>query len=269
VLVRQLFAPSEAPFYRERFTRLREQDSYPKDDVPPDPASQDPLRRYPRLIHMHHWDEAALRWLLEPRLNQCLTSLLGNEPFAVQTMLYFKPPGARGQAPHQDNYYLRVQPGTCIAAWMALDPCDEANGCLEVVPGSHRWPLLCTVPADTTFSFIDIQVPLPNGSDLPSMLMGPGDVLFFNGSLVHGSRPNTTPDRFRRTLIGHYMQAEAERVAKYYNPVLRMDGTPVQLELSQRGGSCGVWVDQPGGPAIQMSGVEPAQLGPHEHFPPV
>ncbi len=107
-----------------------------------------------------------------------LTGLLGRDPYAVQTMIYFKPPGARGQALHQDNYYLRVQPGTCIAAWMALDACDTANGCLQVVPGSHKWPILCTVPADTTQSFSDVTVPIPIGTPVVSIRMNPGDVLF-------------------------------------------------------------------------------------------
>ena len=40
--------------------------------------------------------------------------LLGREPYAAQTMFYFKPPGARGQALHQDQTPLRVQPGTCL-----------------------------------------------------------------------------------------------------------------------------------------------------------
>ena len=83
------------------------------------------------------------------------------EPVAVQSMFYFKPPGARGQALHQDNFYLRVKPGTCMAAWLPLDDCDEDNGCLQVVPGSQNWSVLCTVPADTTQSFTDVTVPLP------------------------------------------------------------------------------------------------------------
>ncbi|HRJ41757.1 MAG: phytanoyl-CoA dioxygenase family protein [Caldilineaceae bacterium] len=57
-----------------------------------------------------------------------MTALLGAEPYAVQTMFYFKPAGARGQALHQDQYYLRAQLGTCMAAWMAVDDCDEENG---------------------------------------------------------------------------------------------------------------------------------------------
>src|ERR671930_654382 len=102
-------------------------------------------------------------------------------------MLYFKPPGARGQAAHQDQYYLRVKPGTCIAAWMALDPCDEANGCLEVLPGSQDWPVLCTIPADTSQSFTDGTVPLPDDAQLVPVIMEPGDVLFFTAHSFPGA----------------------------------------------------------------------------------
>src|SRR5439155_24204780 len=129
-----------------------------------------------------------------------------------------------GQALHQDQYYLHVQPGTCMAAWLALDPCDEENGCMRVVPGNPSLPVLCTEKADTGVSFTDVTVPVPEGVPVVPVLMDAGDVLFFNGSVIHGSYPNTTPDRFRRALIGHYVAGEAEQVAQFYHPVLRMDG---------------------------------------------
>ena len=160
----------------------------------------------------------------------------------MQTMLYFKPPGARGQALHQDQYYLRVQPGTCMAAWMALDPCDEENGCLQFVPGTHTLPLLCPVEADVTASFTDVTVPLSAGMTPIPATLAPGDVLFFNGQIIHGSYPNTSKDRFRRALIGHYIVGDAQQVAEFYHPALRMDGSEVTLGVSERGGECGVWV---------------------------
>jgi ectoine hydroxylase-related dioxygenase (phytanoyl-CoA dioxygenase family) len=86
--------------------------------------------------------------------------------------------------------------------------------------------------------------------------MEPGDVLFFNGQIVHGSFPNITSDRFRRALIGHYIQGEAEQVSQFYHPALRMDRTPLELSVSQGGGECGVWVDQGGELVIEMAGVE-------------
>jgi phytanoyl-CoA hydroxylase len=259
VVVRQLFTPHEVEHYREHFMWLRGLGSYPGDLVGLDTSSNDPLKRYPRMIHMHRWDELSLKWRLNLRLNRCLTTLLGREPYAVQTMLYFKPPGARGQALHQDQYFLRVNPGTCMAAWLALDPCDEANGCMQVVPGSHTWPVLCTQQADTTRSFTDVTVPLPEGTEIRPVIMDAGDVLFFNGSLVHGSFPNTTTDRFRRSLIAHYIEGDAEQVSAFYFPALRMDGTPVELDASSAGGACGVWVNQDGMSVLEMSGQHGAQ----------
>jgi len=256
LIYRQLFSGSEARHFIDHFMALRQQGSYPGDFSGVDIHSSDPLKKFPRMIHMHRWDKPSLDWLLDRRIATVLTELMGLEPYAVQTMIYFKPPKGRGQALHQDQYYLRVQPGTCIAAWLALDPCDEENGCLKVVPGSQGWPLLCTVKADTTQSFTDVTVPIPAESEVRSMVMDPGDVLFFNGQIVHGSGPNLSSTRFRRSLIGHYIGGDAEQVARYYHPALRMDGSVVGLGISEGGGSCGIWVDQEGKPVIEMTGVE-------------
>jgi len=252
VVAPSLFSKAETETLRDHFMRLREAGSYPGDTAGVDIGSNDPLKRYPRMIHMHRWDNVSLRWMIDSRLNECMTALLGREPYAVQTMLYFKPPGARGQALHQDQFYLNVEPGTCMAAWMTLDRSDEENGCMRVVAGSHKLPVLCTTTADTTQSFTDVTVPIPDGTPVVPVVMEPGDVMFFHGSLIHGSYPNRSKTRFRRALIGHYIAGEAEKVAQYYHPVLRMDGTEVDLDVSERGGPCGVWVERDGHSAIEM-----------------
>ncbi len=262
-LARQLFSRREAGRYRGHFMALRRGGPRPDDIDGADSRAGDPLRVYPRMMQMHRWDPVSLEWLLDARIRDRLLALLGRLPFAVQTMCYFKPPGSRGQALHQDNFFLRASPGTCVAAWLALDRADEANGCLLVVPGSHRWPILCTTAADPAQSFTDVAVPVPPGTRPRSVPMEPGDVLFFNGSLVHGSNPNRTARRFRRSLIGHYIQAEARQVAGYYHPALAMDGTQLRLGVSQDGGRCGEWADGPGGgPVIEMTGRHPAGSTP-------
>ena len=263
-LARGLFSAEEVANYREHFMTLRAAGSYPGDTAGVDVTSNDPLKRFPRMIHMHRWDDTSLQWMLDPRINQWLTALTGIEPYAVQTMLYFKPAGARGQALHQDQYYLRVQPGTCLAAWLALDDCDVENGCLQVVPGTQNAPLLCTVKADTTQSFTDVTVPLGEGMHSVPVVMKAGDVLFFNGQLVHGSFPNTSQDRFRRSLIGHYIVGDAQKVAEFYHPALRMDGSVVELDKSDRGGACGVWVNKDGSPVIEMVADATKQTVLHE-----
>jgi phytanoyl-CoA hydroxylase len=254
VVAHGLFSTAETERLRDHFMAVRHRSPRRHENPGSGSDSHDPLRRYPRLAQMHRWDETSLSWLLDRRIRDWLVELLGAEPYAVQSMLYFKPAGSRGQALHQDNFYLKVEPGTCMAAWMALDSADEENGCMMIVPGSHEWPVLCTEKADTTVSFTDVTVPLPSEHDAVPVPMEAGDVLFFNGSLVHGSFPNESADRFRRALIGHYVQAEAQQVAVYYHPVLRMDGTTVELDVSEGGGECGRWVDRDGLPEIAMTG---------------
>ena len=230
---RGLFSPAEVEALRMRFFWINENHRRVSDNITDE---SDPLANYPRVGQRRRWDEASLNWLIDPRLNAWLTAILGREPYAAQTMFYFKPPGARGQALHQDQFYLRVKPGTCVAAWMAVDRCDEENGCLFVVPGTHDIPVLCTVDADTDASFVNDTVELPPGYEPIPILMDPGDALFFNGQIVHGSYPNESPDRFRRAMIGHYIAGEAEAVDRHYHPVLRMDGSEVDFGLSEKGG---------------------------------
>ncbi|MBI1295758.1 phytanoyl-CoA dioxygenase family protein [bacterium] len=257
VVARGLFSQEEVARYREHFMALRESGvAYPGDSAGVDIGSADPLKRYPRMIHMHRWDQLSLDWMLDERIGHWLTAFMGTEPYAVQTMLYFKPAGGRGQALHQDQYYLKVQPGTCMAAWLALDDCDEENGCLQVVPGTHELPVLCTVEADTSQSFTDVTVPLAEGMEPAPVLMKAGDVLFFNGQLIHGSFPNSSKGRFRRSLIGHYIVGDAEKVAKYYHPALRMDGSEVRLDIAEGGSECGVWVEKDGAPAVALQAAK-------------
>ena len=102
---------------------------------------------------------------------------------------------------------------------------------------------MCTVDADAEVSFTDVTVELPSGFDPVPLIMDPGDVLFFNGQLVHGSYPNSSTDRFRCALIGHYIVGEAEAVSKWYHPVLRMDARESRLHSSaSTGDPAAFWV---------------------------
>ena len=267
VAVEGLYSRDEVAALIDHYMELRKSPQQ-GDDIGINLDSADPLRRYPRMIHPHKWDETSRRFMFDERVRACLNGLLGQEPIAVQTMVYFKPAGSRGQALHQDNYYLRVQPGTCIAAWMALDPCDEANGCIEIVPGSHAWDILCTEMADTTISFTDVTVPLPPGAQARPIPMQPGDVLFFNGSIVHGSQPNTTADRFRRALIAHYIEGNSQQVSKSYQPAYRMDGSLVEIEHGAGGDTCGVWVERGGEPVLAQAPQPPVAHQPHTRLSP-
>ncbi len=206
----------------------------------------DPLRAYPRMIQPHRADHQpgrlARRWLLEERVLGRVIETVG-PVWAAQSMFYFKPAGARGQAMHQDNYFLQSHPETCIAAWIAVDDCDAENGALGVVPGTHHYEIECPEEADAAESFTTITVSIPAHLRVEQTEMRAGDMLIFHGSLVHGSKPNTSADRFRRSLIFHYIPEGSREVAASYQPLLDAAGDEVRIDASEYGGQCGEgWV---------------------------
>ena len=203
----------------------------------------DPLKRYPRVMHPHRFNETAKKYMLHQPVMAVLGDLYGEEAYSAQSMFYYKPPGSRGQALHQDNFYLKVEPGNCIAAWMAVDAADEENGSLMVVPKTNDYDIVCPETADSQESFTVHYVKPPKDQKAIPVIMDKGDVLFFNGNLIHGSYRNKSKDRFRRAFICHYANSSATHISGGYRPLFRADGTEVNLENNPNGGPCGIEFD--------------------------
>lgn len=245
VVARQLFTPEEVAEIREAF--MAQAANGPVEGLSDGHHkgldNSDPLAFYPRMMHPHRHPELpvgplSMRYMLDKRIQDALTVLMGEEPAAAQSMFYFKPPGARGQDLHQDNFYLRVAPGTCYAAWLAIDDADEENGGMVVVPGSNKVDIACPQKSDPTVSFTDAHVPVPEGMEPVPANLKAGDVLFFNGSVIHGSYPNTSRDRFRRAFICHYVPRASAELSQWYIP-LTFDGERIDIPAATGGGPCG------------------------------
>ncbi len=57
--------------------------------------TEDPLKRYPRVMHPHRFNETAKRYMLHQPVMKVLADLYEEEALAAQSMFYYKPPGAR------------------------------------------------------------------------------------------------------------------------------------------------------------------------------
>ena len=251
--MRGLFSADEVDDIRSTFMAAAKDGPVPGlSDVPKAregaPAvSSDPLSFYPRMLSPHkHADKPvgplAMRYMHDARLRPILAELFAEEPFACSSMFYFKPPGARGQDLHQDNFYLRVKPGTCMAAWVAVDDADEDNGGMMFVPQTASLDIVCPEMADPSLSFTTEHVEPPPGLQPQMMRLKAGDVLFFNGSVIHGSTPNTSADRFRRSLIFHYVPKSTVEMSHYYE-ALSFDGAKHEIAVNMEGGPCGATQD--------------------------
>jgi len=83
--------------------------------------------------------------LWNPRFLIAASQLLGNVPVRFwHDQLFYKPAKKGGVvAWHQDySYWTRTKPLAHLTCWCGLDDSTEENGCLQYVPGSHRWGLV-------------------------------------------------------------------------------------------------------------------------------
>ena len=111
-------------------------------------------------------------------------------------------PAAVGSAKgvHQDSPYWPVAPMSLWSCWIPFDDATEDNGCLTVVPGSHR-----TGPAPHESVQDDFVIPSEHhaADDLITVPMRRGTGLFFHSLLVHGSAANTSGDPRRAVTMSY------------------------------------------------------------------
>lgn len=145
----------------------------------------------------------------DERLLQVVRRLVGSHDLALfQDMALLKPPGGGREKPwHQDNAYFNLTPGTPIVAlWLALDDATPENGCMHVIPGSHRQgPVVHFRRRDWQICDTDVQTAREVAVPLPA-----GGALFFDGLLHHGTPTNRSTQR-RRAIQFHYVPADAVR----------------------------------------------------------
>lgn len=119
---------------------------------------------------------------------------------------------------HQDATYWGLEPPDIVTAWVALSPSTVESGCLRVVPGSHRWPIL---PHRETYADHNLlsrgQEIAVDITDQPvvEVVLAPGQMSLHHVLLAHNSEPNrATHDRIGfaiRYIGGHVRQAKAAR----------------------------------------------------------
>ena len=129
---------------------------------------------------------------------QCLIEAT---PKMFQDMGLIKPPHIGSEKPwHQDCAYFNLPLGTpVIAAWIALDEATPENGCMHIIPGSHReGPVVHFNRRD--WQICDTHVPVDREVMVP---LKAGGCLLWHGLLHHGTPANRSNLR-RRALQFHY-----------------------------------------------------------------
>ena len=181
-------------------------------DATSGPASLNSITR------LHRFSALVRSHIRDPRRLDAVTEIVGRDLFCPNDLYFFKPPGTgRPIAWHQDSWYFRniyisgvgdaIDQST-IGTWLALDDADEENGCLWVIPGSHRLGVIDHSQVESDDYLLQKRVTVSDEMEERAMPVEvpKGALVFFNNALLHRSTPNRS-DRFRRAYIVHYMKA--------------------------------------------------------------
>ena len=163
---------------------------------------------------LQYHDACFTRALCHPNMTEVLAAVIGPNVQLHHSKMLVKPPERGAPFPmHQDYPYFPHTKHTVLAASVHLDDTDEENGCLYVVPGSHRLGALAASDGDDHHLDAD-EYPLERGTPVPAKA---GDVLFFNYLTVHGSGVNHSTRTRRNVLFQYRDPTDLPRKAQHVN----------------------------------------------------
>jgi ectoine hydroxylase-related dioxygenase (phytanoyl-CoA dioxygenase family) len=213
-----VLTPAEAADTRAQFDALER-------EIPPEAAEV-------RILDRHLDVEFIWRLATHPRVLDAVEAVLGPDVLLLASNFFCKYPaqerGERFVAWHQDVTYWGLEPPRAITAWIAIDDADEENGCMSVIPGSHRRGLLEHGKSARVGNLLSVNQEVPDGlvdgSRAVSMPLRAGQMSLHDGMLLHGSHPNRSVRR-RCGLAVRFTTPDVRQVAAnslrgYYRPVL-------------------------------------------------
>ncbi len=190
------------------------------------------LRRYLCIHFPHKISPLMFDALSQPNMVEALTAMIGPNVKCMQSMLFVKAAGKPGQAWHQDEDYIPTRDRSLCGAWIAMDDATIENGCLWIIPGSHKPGILWQQEwhADRRFdcSWESVDFPYSDEDAIPVEVKA-GTIVFFNGYTLHRSLPNVAKSGYRRALVNHYMSAQS--FLPWFGP---REGENVMAQLDMR-----------------------------------
>jgi phytanoyl-CoA hydroxylase len=216
LVLHDALTPAEVAALREESTRISRNAEGRISGIDPAPEgmSDDEVLARVLCIHFPHKMSGVFHGALgTPPLVEVLTRVIGPNVKCMQSMLFVKGAGKPGQAWHQDEDYIPTRDRSLTGGWIALDDATMENGCLWVLPGSHRrgllWPQKFHFDERFDCARESYDFPWRDEDSIPVEVKA-GSIVFFNGYLLHRSLPNrANPGTYRRALVNHYMSAES------------------------------------------------------------
>ncbi|KAK2147464.1 hypothetical protein LSH36_551g00013 [Paralvinella palmiformis] len=260
LVIKKLVSEDKIDVYRERFQKICDGEIYVpgmtvmKDVSVAKTHAHDKGEKFVNKIQSFENDDVLFQYCRLPEVLQYIQSFIGPDCMAMHTMVINKPPDPGTKTSrhpmHQDLHYFPFRPAhKIVCAWTAMQKVTRDNGCLVVIPGTHKgelaehaypdWEVMydlnfeacgcqqfrfwCEAAAvrDTYLFYNTLQGGVNKAyhgvkSYNPDMErlwveVEEGDTVFFHPLLLHGSGSNKTQN-FRKSISCHYAASDCEYI---------------------------------------------------------
>ncbi len=168
-----------------------------------------------------------------PDILDLVEAVIGPDIILWGCHLFCKPAGDGMEVPmHQDGHYWPIRPLATCTAWVAIDDSVAENGCLRVVPESHREGKLHQHYTDDRERLTLSQAVQPQHLEQPSVdvELKAGQMSLHDVYLIHGSNVNTSQNR-RAGVAIRYMPGTSLMRRDLFEPG---DNSGFKVDFSQR-----------------------------------
>ncbi|OPZ05791.1 MAG: Phytanoyl-CoA dioxygenase (PhyH) [candidate division BRC1 bacterium ADurb.BinA292] len=190
-----------------------------------------------RKIQNLEMDPVFLRFMQKPIFREICAEVYGaHASISVYRAMFMNKPSRRGTVLpwHQDGgEQWELDRDPLVTLWTALDAATIANGCVQVIPGTHRLGLLS--------DFGHTITPEQEREHCPEdrivyLELDPGECVLLHNLLLHRSDVNRT-DQSRRGFSVCYMDARTRTTQGESFPVIFGKGAldPEQLRMAKAG----------------------------------
>ena len=157
-------------------------------------------------------DFRALDMASEPEIVSRVESLIGSDMAIFGTKFFPKLAGGGTSVHwHQDNYYFDSDSEQIISCGIYLEDADTSNGCLRVIPGSHKEGMAeHNLSGDTSAKGFKVEI---DASKAVDVICPGGTVVLFSANLLHGTNDNesdTSSGRSRFSTAWHYLNPDID-----------------------------------------------------------
>jgi phytanoyl-CoA hydroxylase len=226
VVVKNLLTVEEVDILRERADLIAtgKADAVPEESVQVEPGirhgdlsePEEPVLAVRKIRNLTQYDDVMRAHAMNGKILDIVQDILGTEDIMnFGDQLFMKPPrhGSR-KSYHQDSRPWRyIKPYDLVSCWAAMDDATTENGCLWVLPGSHKWGLVGTERVEEVERLtLEGRLNDEGLEEIPVELSA-GDCSFHHSLLLHSSTANKS-DRRRRGYATHYMRSTSQFIAE-------------------------------------------------------